>query len=133
MEEHYRPRDIVFDRQQVLWLIEWLELLQQGSWPPDPRETGYTEAPKVQTSPSTRAPFEGPVQVAAEVTSRLESCGDAGQALRHEVEHGLTAYELLSPPARRALNYCCGVNRRRETFARWCWKRDNRTVKEVEL
>jgi len=117
---YYTPRDIIFSREQMLWLIKWLPYLEdENSWPPDPQETGYTDAPRVQRSRNYRAPFETPAGFVAEVRCRLKTTGDTGEVLIHEVQHGLESYELLSRPAQRALNYISGWKRRRQAFSQW--------------
>jgi hypothetical protein len=120
--EHYSPRDIRFNREQTIWLITWLDVIGDGHWPPDPKETGYVDVPGGSShSHSHRSPFETSAQIYAEVTTRLEQTGDAGVTLVWEVQHGLEVYELLSPPAKRALNYISGWRRRRQSFSQWCY------------
>jgi len=126
LDEWYSPRDIHFTREQMLWLIAWLPVLGEGNWPPEPRETGYTEAPKVQKSRSRKAHFQTPAEYYAEVTYRLKSCGTAGETLVWEVQHGLDVYELLSPPAKQSLNYISGWRRRRRSFPKWCWEQSQK-------
>ncbi len=122
IEEYYSPRDIHFSREEMLWLIEYLLPLGGVSWPVNSRETGYTEAPRVQHSQSHHASFESAAQIYAEITVRLESTKESGEALIDEVQSGTDSCELLSRPAKRALNYISGWRRRKQTFAQW--KRD---------
>jgi hypothetical protein len=114
----FAPRDIIFQRDQVIWVLANMELLAEGRWPPDQRETGYTET-SIRGTRSIRAPFEKPVQIFAEITTRLVSTREAGEALVDEVQVGINEYESLSRPARRALNYVSGWKRRRMSFANW--------------
>ncbi len=58
----------------------WFLFLREGSWPPDHRETGYTEAGKTK-SRSHRAPFEAAALVAAELDARIKACGQDGEML----------------------------------------------------
>jgi len=74
VDRWWHPREITFTREQVEWLLEHLELLKEGVWPPDPRGTGYTDAP-ARGSVNRHAPFETPCQIAAEVEARLAKCG----------------------------------------------------------
>jgi hypothetical protein len=122
--EHYSPADIRFSREQMIWLIEWLDVLEDGKWPPDPKETGYIDTPGGSGNKSSRSPFETAAQIFAEVTDRLKQTGEAGVTLVWEIQHGLEVYELLSPPAKRALNYISGWRRRRMDFS--SWMRQNR-------
>ncbi len=120
-EVYYKPSEIRFSREQMLWLIEWLSVLKEGTWPPNPQGSGYTEIASVQKSSSHHAGFETPCQFAAEIESRLKSTGESGEVLVHEVQHGLDVYELLSPPAKKALNYISGWRRRSRPFYKWCY------------
>ena len=133
MVEWYSPVSIRFTREQMIWLIENLELLEEGIFPCDPKDTGYTETPNVQTSRSHRARFETPAQYCAEVTARMypkdkngkiidRKLHEASDVLVWEVQHGLSDYELLSPQAKRALNYISGWSRRETPFSKWCYQ-----------
>ena len=115
----YSPGQIRFGRDEMIWLIECLSDLELGVWPKQPGDTGYTDAPNVQKSRNFHAPFETPAQIFAEVTSRIDKTGDAGETLIWEVQHGMNDYSLLSPPAKRALNYISGWRRRRSAYRDW--------------
>lgn len=78
-ELFWEPRQIVFNRKQVLWLLPWLPSIREGDWPPDPRYTGYTDVPGKPRS--HRAPFEASCQVAAELDDRIKACGQDGEML----------------------------------------------------
>ena len=115
-KDWFSPSEIRFTREEMIWLITWLTLLQEGRWPPEHKETGYTGH---QGSRGHRAPFETPVQFAAEVDTRLKTTGEAGEALVDEIQSGIVDYEGLSRPARRVLNYISGWRRRRQTYSQW--------------
>ena len=66
-----------------------------------------------------KAYFETPCQFAAEVDSRLETTGEAGEALGDEIIGGIPDYEGLSRQAKRALNYISGWRRRKSTYGMW--------------
>lgn len=121
MELWFEPRQIVFNREQVLWLLAWLLSIREGSWPPDPRYTGYTG--DVTKSHSHRAPFEASCQVAAELDARIKACGQDGEMLHVYYCHGLELTriaklvkmdeERVMKRIRRALRYIAsGPDRR---------------------
>jgi len=119
MYEYYKPSEIYFSRDQCLWLIA---NVLQGDWPPEPIETGYTGSQKI---PSFHAPFEAVCCVIAELKQRLKTTGEAGEALVDEIQgfdndmNRLIIYDLLSRPAKRALNYISGECRRKQTYPQW--------------
>ncbi len=98
----------------MIWLIIWLPYLEERKWPPEHKDTGYTGSQKSQ---NYKAPFITAIEFHAEVTYRLKTTKEAGEALVDEVQGGLTEYELLSRPAKRALNYISGWRRRGQTYA----------------
>lgn len=128
----YEPKNIIFSREQVMWIIESFDVLEDGKWPVNPHGSGYTDSPKVQVSPSRHAPFETPEMVAAEVRARLESTGEAGEALVDEIQSGVYNYNLLSRPAKRALNYISGVRRRKISYSRWKREREEKCQKVTQ-
>ncbi len=90
-EPWYEPREIYYDRDQMVFLLENLDILEGGYWSPNFLKTGYTEIARVQISPSNKAYFETPVQVAAEVNRRLKACGQDGEILRAHYTDGWPA------------------------------------------
>lgn len=117
----FAPKDILFTRDQIIWLFEHLPSIREGNWPPQP--SSYTE-PKVQKSRSRHAPFETPVAIAAELLIRLENAGQDGVMCKLEFIYGesrgsiarhwhISEYDV-GRRINRALNYCCGVKRKRE-------------------
>lgn len=76
-KEWYAPWEITFHSKHMLFLIKHLELLREGVYPPDPYHSGYTDTPmpKKRKGKSSRAYFETPCQLAAEVERRLENSG----------------------------------------------------------
>ena len=110
----WSPGEIRFAREEMIWLITWLSFLEDGKWPPDHNSSSSTRGRR-----SHKAPFENPSGFAGEVNSRLKTTGEAGEALVDEIQSGITDYEGLSRPAKRALNYVSGWRRRRKTYALW--------------
>jgi len=78
----------------------------------------------VQKSRNISAAFESVSCVIAEIEARLAMCGEAGEALVDEAPQ-VDTIEQLSRPARRALNYCSGWRRRKESYKKWCWETEN--------
>jgi len=66
-----------------------------------------------------KAPFIDAAEVYAEMTERLKTTGEAGEALIDEVRSGITQCDYLSRPAQRACNYLSRERRRRQTYPQW--------------
>ena len=77
-KDHYSPGEIRFKVVEALWLIQNLDSLQVGHWPPD--ASNYTDIIG-RTSRRHKAPFETAVEFYAEITARLEKCGQDGLIL----------------------------------------------------
>lgn len=118
-EEWYSPKDVIFERDQVLWLLFYLPLLKEGMWPPNPYVSGYTDEPIGKSKRYKRAYFETPVQFAAEIGSRLLKAGRDGRILYWQVKSGVTDYELLEEDAQDALNYISGWKRKKMEYKAW--------------
>ena len=127
MKDFYSPGAIRYTREEMIWGIIHLQELGNGHWPRDPKETGYTEG-SWQKNPSKHAPFERAVDFHSEITYRLKTTGEAGEALVDEVQSGITYYEGLSRPAKRALNYISGWRRRRQSYPEFRATRKNRNL-----
>ena len=117
-KDFYSPGEIRYTRDQMLWGILHLSLLEVGDWPPEHKETGYVGS---RGSRNTKTKFLPAALFYAEITARLKTTGEAGEALVDEVQGGID-YEGLSRPAKRALNYISGFRRRMQTYSQW--KRD---------
>ena len=87
------------------------------------KETGYTGS---KGGRLTKTKFLPAALFYAEITVRLKTTGDAGEALVDEIHAGITDYESLSRPAKKAANYVSGWRRRRQSFSRWCYQREKR-------
>ncbi len=120
----YSYAEISFTREQVLnFLLPHRAELKSGLWPARP-SGGYTDG----GGPGRRqhSPFEAAALIIAEVETRLAATGEAGEALLGEVEAGIADAMLLSPPARRALDYISGWKRRKISYALWKWRQEHR-------
>lgn len=134
----WAPREIYFTREQVIWLFEHLPAIREGNWPPRP--TSYTE-PNVQKSPSSHAPFETPVQIAAELLVRLENAGQDGAMCKMEYVYGEPAESIakhwhlpgwvIQRRISRALNYCCGWRRKKMRYPAWRKQNDYRRGSQI--
>lgn len=127
-QEYFTPAEIWqhLSREQCLWCFLHWDILGEGRWPPDPRETGYTDAGIRRSHTSSHAPFEKAAEVHAELDWRLQWTKRDGQTLLEEINNGLVKYYELSSVARLALDYCTGRRRRRETYWHWCHKKRQR-------
>lgn len=132
-------------RQQNYWAIENRTFFDDGEWPPifsspkgefitdeyDKQEkkwvevvkqvSTYIEVPIGKRQVKHEAYFVNPALVIAEIETRLETTGEAGEALLDEIGTGISM-DGLSGPALRALKYISdisGMRRRRQTYAQW--------------
>ena len=76
-KDWYSPGEIRFKVQEALWLLQNLQTLEGGQWPPE--ASNYVDIPG--KSGRQKAPFETAVQFHAEITDRLEKCGIDGLIL----------------------------------------------------
>lgn len=67
------PSQIIYDSNDILWLLEHLTELRQGFWPVQP---GVTQGEPVskKPAPAPRAHFEKAVIESSELDRRLDSC-----------------------------------------------------------
>lgn len=123
--DYYAISQIRYCRPQLFFLIENLDLLQDGIYPDAHIETGYTDNvdPCVQRQVSHGTGFVDAALIYADVSSRLRACRRDGQTLEHEIKivH-LDYYEILSPAAKSALNYISGWRRRKMRYSVWLAK-----------
>ncbi len=125
---------IRFSLKQLMWM-----LAEEFNFPPLPFQRYAGSPPKADGKPRYRDPNRSLAQgtahimttadeVRAELEARLRLCGEAGEALQDEVLlQGVEQIERLSRPARRALYYCSGWRRRKQTYAEWKYDQDCRT------
>ena len=117
---YFTPKEIVFERNQVLWLLFNLPLLKEGMWPPNPYVSGYTDEPMGKSKRYKRAYFETPVQFAAEISFRLDKTGIDGKLLLAQVMgFDRVTVEDLQEEAHYALNYISGWKRKRMEYKAW--------------
>lgn len=100
---------IVYSRHQVFCIMHNFGALPLSDDP---------GAERTQKQKTSGAPGETMLCVIAELEVRLKSCGEAGEALQDEAPTVETMGQL-SRPAMRALNYCSGWRRRRQSYAQW--------------
>ncbi|OBW61083.1 MAG: hypothetical protein A9183_02975 [Dehalococcoides mccartyi] len=117
-EAYFKPAQIRYRVEDVMWVIATVLPMEEGYWPPEPETGGY--AGKMRTV-SCVAPFEASCQVRAEVSERLRMTKDDGETLLWEIQRGgVEYYPVLCPAARKALLYISsGWRRRRQTYALW--------------
>lgn len=118
-------------RVQCIFLIEHLDLLEDGKYPVNPKETGYTGIdPAIRVSARSTPRWMVVAELYSEITGRLRTCGDAGEALVDEIQNWhknlpvtvgdyRIEYWQLSRPAQKALNYISGAKQRLMTFSEW--------------
>lgn len=119
----WEPREIIPDRPQLEFLIEHIELLKVGGWPPKPE--GYVEN-IVSGQRNLRMPGLIPLEWGIEAGCRLEKTGRDGLLcmLRY---HGHMAEDVLARAERcdvgevihrvnRAMKYMSGFGRKRVSY-----------------
>ena len=123
MLDYYKPSEINYgDRYQIIWLLEHLKELEDGYYPRDPRETGYTDAPGKRQM-RREAPFIMPAEIYAELTARIDYCGLDGKLVYNNYVDGMEidqlskAYKLdfyeVIKRINRCLNYITSGHDRR--------------------
>lgn len=80
-KDWYSPGEIKFTRVQILWILEHAGTLREGRWPNDPIPSGYVDLPTIRKKGGKEAYFIKPIEIIAEVESRLEKCGLDGLIL----------------------------------------------------
>ncbi len=88
----YSPGEIHYTYKTALWVVQHLGSLRGGEWPP-----GTPDDILCQKSSSHKAPFISAIEAAAEITDRLEKCGEDGLILLAiecwgESEESMAAY-----------------------------------------
>ena len=69
MREFWSPKDVDFSRECIEWLLSNYDLLKQGVWPPEHKETGYTG--DSSNGLSERAAFQCAIEMVVEIDMRM--------------------------------------------------------------
>lgn len=80
-KDWHNPHSIRFSRQQIKWLISILSILRDGEYPPNPKESGYTDQGIQSRQFRPGAKFETPAGIAAELDYRIQRAGLDGLLL----------------------------------------------------
>jgi hypothetical protein len=117
-EAYFRPSQIRYKPEDIMWVIATVLPQEEGYWPPEPC---IEISAGGQRSIAHVAPFEAACQVRAEVSERLRMTKEDGETLLWELQKGgIDYYPVLCPAARKALLYISsGWKRRRQTYAEW--------------
>jgi len=141
-KEWYSPHSIKFSKAEVKWLISILPLLRSGFYPPNPKESGYTDSKIYSKRVFRGAKFETPVLLATELDMRLERCGQDGLLLEflysqdpadelQVIQHiaGCLNTDIWEVNRRigRALRYVCGRNFKNSTYKEFISRRKARS------
>jgi len=138
-KEWYSPHAVLrFTKAMVKWLIPYLPMLRSGSYPRNPKETGYTDSAISQRQVKASASFELPASIAAELDIRLQRAGVDGLLLEFlyafdpadelfVIEHMAQCLNLerreVTQRIKNALYFVSGQDRKKTTYARYI--RDN--------
>lgn len=121
MEEWYSPSEINYCREHCIFILQNLEDMRAGRWPPEHKVTGYPG--KQKGGISKHAYYEASCMIGAEVYRRLKVTKTDGKLLKAQVQGGIIDYELLEPEAQMALDYICIFDWRKRTrkipYAMW--------------
>ncbi len=125
----YTPREVYFNKETILWLLQYRDSLRGGYWPVDPAGN-IDNRPMGKVPVGQKAPFVTPIECVAELSIRLEKCGLDGLILLmiecwNESDETISKY--LSIPvwsvtkrANCALKYISsGPNRRWQDTKKW--------------
>jgi hypothetical protein len=131
----YSPSSVTsFKRQQVIWLISILNILQLGEFPPNPKESGYDESGIGHRQVSAKAKFTIAAEIYTELTLRIEKCGEDGLWLEQSYGDGAeykimreehiakTMHVDINEVDRRvnqALVYVSGKRMKQKTYKDW--------------
>lgn len=109
----WSPGQIIFTKEQTLWLIKYIPVISLGMWPP--------QGDSVPTkSRQSKAPFELPILVWVDLEARLKCTEADGLLLITQVRN----YEMyLYPESRNALAYICGRNAKVLDYKTWLRQR----------
>lgn len=123
-------------RVQCIFLIEHLDLLEDGKYPVNPKETGYTGIdPAIRTVARSTPRWMVVAELYAEITGRIAMTGEDGKDLIEEVQR---YHENLPPTvgdyriepwqlngnSQTALNYITGYSTPLIPYATWKQKRE---------
>jgi len=121
----WAPGEIIFLREQVIWLLQFLSDLEKGNWLSAPNGVLY----KDHTNVSRRAYFEAPIEVYGELMDRLKLCGIDGAVLADYYANkpmDLMCLTYCDKPGGilyrkdRALRYVSGTKRKSRTYKEFC-------------
>tara|TARA_Y100000310_G_scaffold2728_1_gene3529 strand:+ start:1368 stop:1781 length:414 start_codon:yes stop_codon:yes gene_type:complete len=129
-KDWYSPAEISFSKDHVVFLLVNSRLLEDGFYPPAPKETGYEELKVLVKRGKPRAYFELPVSLIAEVKIRLSLAGQDGEMLWNKYRLDMDEYELAKlyhcnytdvvSKLNSALWFVSGWKREKLTYDCWC-------------
>ena len=132
-KDWYSPGGIKYTKAQVRWLIPQLPLLRGGSYPRNPKETGYEDSVSLQQIKDS-ANFEVPAGIAAELDIRIQRAGVDGLMLEflyafepddeyYVVEHMAQCLNLhrkeVEQRIRNALYFVSGPDRKAGSYSQY--------------
>ena len=81
MDEWFSYREIRFMRKQVLWILSNATIFKEGYWPVESVNSAYIDLPAIRKKGGKEGYFIKPVEILAEVLTRMEQCGVDGLIL----------------------------------------------------
>ncbi len=91
----WEPGEIRYRRDHVMFILEHLNTFMDGRYPPDPGQTGYSNA-GWKSSINTKAPFITAAEIFAELDRRLLRCGLDWYLVHDHYERGLIVEDIAT-------------------------------------
>jgi len=134
-KDWYSPHAVTrFSRVQVKWLLPLLPLLRGGAYPPNPKDSGYTDRGIKSRQFKAGAKWEMAAGIAAEVDVRIQRAGVDGLMLEFlygfepddelfVIEHIAQCLNLerkeVTQRVRNALYFVSGRDRKKTSYAQY--------------
>jgi len=134
-KEWYKPGEIRYCKPQVIFILEYLRLMELGQYPRNPKETGYTELKVWVQRGKKDGYFVTPATIFSDIDARLKTAGKDGGLLRARYCDGYDEdalikqyrmpYEELLARIDSALFFICGFYTK-TNYLEWKKKRTYR-------
>ena len=131
-KDWYSPGSVqAFTKPMIKYLIPLLPIIRAGTYPPNPKDTGYTDQGIQGRQFKAGAQFEVPAGIAAELDIRIQRAGLDGLLLElmYTIEPADELFFLqhiaqalgtdiwdIEKRIKNALSYCSGSKRKGRTY-----------------
>ena len=130
IDPYYKPNQINYNAEQILWLIPHLPYLRVGLYPQDSTSTGYSGGSSNVSKQS--APGLAPKEIAAELDWRIQQAGVDGLFLEmtystddrlftmHHIAQATNCdINEIDKSIHKALHYISGFRRKGRSYKDW--------------